>query len=315
VAGRRRLARPQRRPRRRAARPLRRRAARPRRPGRRARRCGDRRGGGRVDRPRPHQPAPGRPGRPRRPGRAPRPAVRGPPHPHRRRRPGGRAPLGSTAAGGAPPAPGTAAGARPASPARTRAAGRRCPARPAAPGGGPCCGACLARPGRAVGPRRGVGPPGGDPGEPARGGPGRGLPAGRRRPAAAAAGRALGRQAPARDRPADPGRGAVGRAGGARRAGPAVPLGDAQRLGGGLPRRGHPRGRAGSGPLGRAAPALRLRPSSRGAGPGSLARALADALARGPRREPVLAERLRQREASVAEHDRLHARAAAGGRW
>ena len=49
--------------------------------------------------------------------------------------------------------------------------------------------------------------------------------------------------------------------------------------------------------------------------PASLARALGAALAQGPRRTPVLDERLREREASVRTHARLHATAAAGGRW
>jgi len=48
---------------------------------------------------------------------------------------------------------------------------------------------------------------------------------------------------------------------------------------------------------------------------GSLAAALAAALGRGPRSEPVLGQRLHEREASVAAHARLHAVAAAGGRW
>ncbi|WP_376985671.1 hypothetical protein [Aquipuribacter hungaricus] len=47
----------------------------------------------------------------------------------------------------------------------------------------------------------------------------------------------------------------------------------------------------------------------------ALADALAAALEEGPRTEPVLQERLEQRAASVAEHARLHALAAAGGRW
>ncbi len=52
-----------------------------------------------------------------------------------------------------------------------------------------------------------------------------------------------------------------------------------------------------------------------GPDPASLAGALRDALERGPRGSAVLEERMAGRGGSVAEHDRLHRLAAAGGRW